>query len=134
MTVIIKKEWLREYPGAGRLPGVGSSVNWHLVSRFAGLLAVAFITIFFFIVQNVKIISSGYEIEKLKKHLGELQSQNSLLTLEAASLGDLYVIEQRAVYELGMTRPVPGQVVYVGGSEKGLEHGPSRKPIPPSGN
>ncbi len=122
MTVLVRKEWLKTYGGAERLGREKGSVNWATVHRYGWLLAIAFITVFFFIWQNLSIIGSGYEIEKLKGKLNELQTQNSLLTVEAASLSNLLVVEQRATYELGMVRPAPGQVIYPRISKSGKGH------------
>ena len=113
MSVVVKKEWLRTYAGAERLGRGGSAVDWGVVWRYGWVLGIGFLTFFFYIWQNVTIISSGYEIERMKQKLTELETQNSLLTMEAASMEDLLVMEGRAACELGMVRPAPGQVVYV---------------------
>ena len=132
MTVLVKKEWLKTYSRTERLGGV-RSINWGSVSRYGWLLAVAFITVFFFIWQHVQIIREGYEIERLKGKLSGLQTQNSLLTVEAASLEDLYVMEQRAALELGMVKPAPGQIIYTRRNSNGSAHGQPEKSVAPLG-
>lgn len=112
MTVVVKKEWLRHCANSERIRG-RRSIDWSIIYHYGWLLLIAFIPVFFFIWQNVKMISSGYEIEKYKQKLSDLQAQNSLLMVEAASLEDLYVMEKRAAYELGMIKPVEGQIVYI---------------------
>jgi hypothetical protein len=111
VSVVIRKEWLRT--GAGRLGRERSAVDWGVIWRYGWILAIGFATVLFYIWQNVTIISSGYEIERLKQTLTELETHNSLLTMEAASMEDLLVMESRAACELGMIRPSLGQVVYV---------------------
>ncbi len=132
MTVLVKKDWLKQYSRAERLGGV-RSINWSVVHRYGWLLAVVFITVFFFIWQHVQIIREGYEIESLRRKLTSLQTQNSLLTVEAASLEDLYVMEQRASLELGMVKPAPGQIVYLRHTTKESSDGQPEKSVAPLG-
>lgn len=109
---MVKKEWIKNYGRSERLGRTKSEFNFNAIYRYGRLLAIAFIPVFFFIWQNIKIVSSGYEIERMKRSLTSLQAQNSLLTMEAASLEDMYVMNKRATYELGMVQPHPGQIIY----------------------
>jgi cell division protein FtsL len=133
MTVIVRKEWLRHYGRGVRLGRARSVINWAVVWRYGWILAIAFIPVFFYIWQNVQIITSGYEIEHLRKKLTDIQSRNSLLTVEAASLEDLSTMEGRALYELGMIRPSPGQIVYVRPGEKARTNADTAESPAPSG-
>ncbi len=121
MTVMVRKEWLRSPGRVDRLVRAHPRVHWPTLARWAGLLGLLFLAVFFCIWQKFQIVRGGYEIESLKERLGDLQSQNSMLTVEAASLEDFGRMERRAVDELGMVRPAPGQVVHVRTAARGGE-------------
>jgi cell division protein FtsL len=116
MTVMVRKEWLRG--GAATADRIDRArararIHWPTLARWGGLLGLLFAAAFFCIWQKFMIVRGGYEIESLKRRLSDLQSQNSMLTVEAASLEDFGGMERRAVEELGMVRPAPGQIVPV---------------------
>lgn len=58
-------------------------------------------------------ISLGYEIEDHLKILHDLKRGNKELLVEREALSGLDRIERIASQTLGMTRPGPGQIIYV---------------------
>jgi cell division protein FtsL len=112
VNVLTHRPWPKISGSNDRLGRRSSVINWWAVNRFCLLAAILFVTVFFMIWQNVQIIRGGYEIGRLKGRLAELQKENNLLVVEASTLEDLATMEQRAVAELGMMKPAPGQVIY----------------------
>ena len=118
MTVLVKREWFKRGISR-RLVRERGDMSWSRFGQTAGLLALAFATAIFYIWQHLWVMSTGYELENLRGRLTTLRTENSLLEVESASLEDLRIMEKRAVWELEMIRPEPGQVIYGCGTGDG---------------
>lgn len=65
-----------------------------------------------FIGLRLEVLDTAYEIRHLERTLHELDRQERELRLEAAYLESPRLLEERAVEELGMQPPQPGQTLF----------------------
>lgn len=66
---------------------------------------------------HLRLLEGGYRVEQLQGRLHELERLERHLHLEAAYLASPQRIEDRAIRDLGMTRPSPDQMIFVTGDE-----------------
>ncbi len=86
------------------------------LKRYAGTpacVALLLLATFACIWQHVRLIRSGYEIERLNGARKELLHERRALLLERASLESLDRIESVASGRLGLVLPEEGQIVVV---------------------
>jgi len=62
---------------------------------------------------HLQVIRTGYRVNELERHLGELAQQERRLRLEASYLSSPQRVEDRATEELGMVEPRREQLIYV---------------------
>lgn len=62
---------------------------------------------------HLQVIQTGYRVNKLERSLEELAQQERRLRLEASYLSSPQRVEARAIEELGMIEPRPGQLIFV---------------------
>jgi len=78
--------------------------------------------------QHFRCLQMGYQLEELKAERARAAEQNLQLRLEAAALRSPMRIDAIARGELGLTAPVPGQVVPLAGPGQGaLAHARPRE-------
>lgn len=78
------------------------------LTAFAGLFAAGFLL---YAWQHFQCLELGYKIEELKADRAQSAEMNQQLTLEIAALRSPGRIDAIARNQLGLTRPVPGQVL-----------------------
>lgn len=61
---------------------------------------------------HLRVIRTGYSINALERQLDDLAQQERRLRLEASYLASPQLVEKRAVEELGMVEPRPGQLIF----------------------
>ncbi len=81
--------------------------------RWAGLTALLAAGVLLYAWQHFQCIQLGYRIEELKAEREQAAQMNLQLKLEAAALRSPMRIDAIARRELGLTVPLPGQVVPV---------------------
>lgn len=81
------------------------------------LLSAAFLL--FYVWQRVQVVSTGYQIEALKKEKDSLARTNRNLTIEAASLTSPDRVEAIASSAIGMRTPMDTQIILVKRVNKG---------------
>ena len=86
-----------------------------LAHRLKIALSIAFLVLSTLgcIWQHVRLIGSGYEIERLRTERRALLQERRALMLEVASLSALNRIETLALGRLNMIHPEEGQMVFV---------------------
>lgn len=62
---------------------------------------------------QIRLVRSESRIEALRKSISEAKNENILLRVKIDSALSLEELERRAVQELGMRRPEPGQIVAI---------------------
>jgi cell division protein FtsL len=61
---------------------------------------------------HLRVIRTGYRINALERQLEDLAQRERRLRLEASYLSSPGRVEKRAIEELGMTEPRPGQLIF----------------------
>ena len=82
---------------------------------FASAMVMLFALVMFYGWQHYQSIQAGYHVETEKQQLSQLQEQNRELRLNEAQLSDPARIDRMA-RQMGLTQPLPGQVVRPDGS------------------
>ena len=80
------------------------------IRSFAGAMAMLFALVMFYGWQHYQSIQSGYRVEAEKQQLLQLEETNRELRLSEAQLSDPARIDRMA-RKMGLTQPMPGQVV-----------------------
>lgn len=91
-----------------RLSSPGRTREYVRLVAFAGLFAAGFLL---YAWQHFQCLDFGYQIEELKAERSQSAELNQQLTLEIASLRAPMRIDAIARNQLGLTRPVPGQIL-----------------------
>ena len=93
-----------------RLVKAADPVRVREMRSFAAVMALLFALIMVYGWQHFSAIEYGYKIEAQKQQIEQLNEQNRQLRLTEAQLGDPARIDRMA-RQLGLSAPVPGQVV-----------------------
>lgn len=86
-----------------------------------GIVALAFMFVFFFAWEHFRSVRYGYEIEQLRSQEAALAVWNQRLHLEQALLADPRRIDRLARADLGLAPPQTRQILRLGGKEAGSE-------------
>lgn len=76
-------------------------------------LMVIIIIMFFYAIQRISVIRLGYDVERLKKEVKNLEQINKGLLIERASLTSSERIETLALSYLGLKKPDSDQIVLI---------------------
>jgi len=87
------------------------SKRGHFFRILIAFLVVAILILY--VSSKVKIVRLGYQIETLEREKQELERENRSLLIEASSLMSPARLEQIAVRQLGMLRPLKENIVIV---------------------
>lgn len=82
-------------------------------------LAAAAVPLAFYVIQQMNYVQVRYKIEELRGQQERLLEAERRLRIERAALEALPVVEERAVRELDLARPVPERVVVVPATSPG---------------
>ncbi len=102
----------RDRPSAFLKPRVDQFRRFDLLpSLLLGTLAL--VGVLFYVWQHIQVVRLGYQIERLQGERIALLRQEKELRFEAARLRSLRRVEEIARRQLGLTRPLPGQVILI---------------------
>ena len=75
------------------------------------LVILTILLVFIYLWGRIEIVNKGYEIEGYIAKRNDLEKINKKLKSEIASFTSLVRVEKRAVNELGLSKPEPGQII-----------------------
>ncbi|HZY31969.1 MAG TPA: cell division protein FtsL, partial [Candidatus Methylomirabilis sp.] len=102
----------RDRAGGFLKPRVDQIRRWDLLPSLC-LASLVLLGVLFYVWQHIQVVRLGYEIEHLQAERLALVRQENELRFEVARLRSLRRVEEIARRQLGLTSPMPGQVILV---------------------
>ncbi|MGQ9825649.1 MAG: cell division protein FtsL [Desulfotomaculales bacterium] len=118
MVVAQEQPYYSSLPRKTRRPQKRPGPVVHFIPRrerlvLTGLVLLSFCAAILVVFFHAQVLAAGYQLNKLKKELGELDIQTQALAENISRFSSLERIERVATTKLGMVKPDAGQMILV---------------------